>query len=97
MPATHFPKPEAKPGSGAILNSEPQKKAFLLTLPDDLLLNIADHFLGDFLAWRLGYPNNYYGDFDDLDPFRPPTSHDVEYINLAYVFPDFIFLFLNMY
>ena len=84
-PATLLPNPETETETEnkANLNSEPQKKTFLLNLPNDLLLNIADHFLGDFLAWRLGYPNNYYGDFEDLDPFRPPTSHDVDYINLA--------------
>ena len=44
-PATPFPNPESKTKARAKPNSEPQKKATLLSLPPDLPLKVADNFL----------------------------------------------------
>lgn len=73
----------------ARLNSEPKKKATLLSLPPELLLNIADYFLDDYLSWRNGYPSTYRGKLPQLDLFRSCTSHKVQYINLARMHPVF--------
>ena len=51
----------------ARLSSEPKKKATLLSLPLEILINIADNFLDDYLAWRNGYPSTYRGKFEQLD------------------------------
>lgn len=78
-------KPEIK----ARLKSEPQKKATLLSLPLEILLNIADNFLDDYLAWRNGYPSTYRGKLEQLDLFQSCTSHEIQYIKLARTHPVF--------
>lgn len=92
-PATHLPKPKTKTKLRAKtrakikarLQSEPKKKekATLLSLPAELILKIADHFLDDYLSWRNGYPSTYRGNIRQLDLFRSCTAHEVQYISLA--------------
>ena len=88
---TLLPNPESKPESRATFNCEPQKKASLLNLPNEILLNIADCLMEDYLAWKIGYLNNLQGDFDDLDPSWAVISHYVKRMNLAYVPSEFMF------
>ena len=88
-PATSFSNPDSKPeNSEGSFISESQKKAPLLSLSSDLLLKIADAFLDDFLAWKIGFPNSHHGDPDELDPFRVDNTHEsLEYINFARTHP----------
>lgn len=75
----------------ARLESEPKEKktTTLLSLPREILLNIADNFLDDYLSWRNGYPSDYRGNLQQLDLFRNCTSHEVQYVRLARSHPVF--------